>query len=257
MIHDFEFFDRQVFDRCWQMPWMEFRRKYKTEWALNLECHPGVYEGHSLRELLAFVVEPEPSAEEIEGILDRRTVCWTLRRSEPQLFAMSSIMWSGLPHFRNRLINLSTAEIDPLIAVAVDAYLRQTVSGATLWAVLKLHSVVNLSEFLALTRNEALALKTVGVGRFMWQPIYKWQGASSLEEEDWANMLGVADTRRFVAFLSRAWEDNWPAPRLKEMSDSPRHKRRFRDFPISDDLAKPLRSRIDHLKRPCVFRRWN
>jgi hypothetical protein len=243
----------------WQMPWRMFRRKYKTQWTLNRNLHRGEYKGRSLRELLAFTVDPEPSAEDIEDILERRTVRWTVRHSEPQLYAMSSIMWDGLPRLHNRLIHLSTSsQIDSLIAVAVDAYLRRSISAATLWAVLKLHSIVNLSEFLALTRDEVRALRVVSLGRLMWQPIYPWQGAGFLEGEDWANSLGVADTKRFVAVLIRAWEENWPAPRLKEKSGAPAGRGpRFRDFAVSNELAKPLGGRIGRLKRPCVFRRWN
>jgi hypothetical protein len=70
--------------------------------------------------------------------------------------------------------------------------------------------------------------------------------------------LGVADTRRFIRFLSQAWEENWSAPRLTADTLRFRKKRksslaRFRDFQLAIDLHK----RLDgwQVTRPSVFRR--
>jgi hypothetical protein len=47
--------------------------------------------------------------------------------------------------------------------------------------------------------------------------MYRWQGSTFLDGEQWANCLDVSDTRRFVAFVTRAWKENWPIPRLKKL----------------------------------------
>lgn len=259
MEHDYEFFDRKIYDPIWQLSWREFASRYGTRWALNQNYSPGTYTGKSLRELIAFSVDPEPSKERIEEILQDRTVRWTLRRSSPQLFTMSCIMWDGLPQFRKATVHVSTcSQIDCLLAAAADAYLARRINAATLRATLKLHSVEDLGEFLRLSRHEKLELKSLAPIKAMWKPIYSWQGDACLADEQWANCLGIADTKRFIDFVQRAWNGNWPAPRIKEglVADGHQHPH-FRDFEFSGQLAKPLLRQIQFLRNPSVFRRWN
>ena len=259
MEHDYEFFDRDVYDPIWQLSWHQFMRLYKTRWALNQNYSSGTYTGQSLRELIAFSLDPEPANEEIENILQHRTIRWTIRRSSPQFFTMSCIMWDGLPQFRDRTVHLSTcSEIDCLLAVAVGAYLERRIDINTLRAVLKLHSVEDLDTFVRLNQQEKSKLKSAAIVKAIGKPLYSWQGDSCLADEEWANCLGVADTRRFIDFVAQAWNDNWAARRLREQVLGSGHEcPRFRDFEFAKELAKPLLRKSHHLKSPSVFRRWN
>jgi hypothetical protein len=169
---------------------------------------------------------------------------------------MSEIM-SNVPSLRNRVMAFSMkCEIDSLLAAAVDAYLTRRAGVAALRAVFKLHCVPAPGTFLKLNRHESTALRAA-VPAIVQEPIYSWLGPYWLDGEQWTNGLNVAETRTFVAFVIRAWEENWPCPRIKEMtrelfSDHPR----FRDFGLHKVLASSVRKRVTGWQKPCVFRRW-
>src|SRR5438876_604343 len=182
MTHTYDFFDRGIFDGVWQLSWAEFLRKYGTRWALNRRYGPGSYDGKSLRGLIAFTFEPEPSAERVEDILKHQTIRWTIRRSSPQLFAIASIIWDGLPQLQNGALSLSTKDNEHcLFAAAVHAYFEGRITRAALRAVLKMHSVAEPSEFVQLTRKEKQRLASANLSRAMWEPIYSWQGEQWLD----------------------------------------------------------------------------
>lgn len=255
----YEFFDSRAFDSIWEMSWADFIHTYKTRWALNRRYHSGEYQRRSLRELLAFSGDPEPSPEQIEHILKHQTICWTIRHSTPQLFVMSTIISDGLPDLRRATISFETSvEVDCLLAAAVDAYLEGRMTRAALRAVMKLHSIAEPSEFLDLTRKEKRVLRDADLSRAMWKPIYGWQGMGWLTDESCANGLAHTDTKRFVDFVIRAWNENWPTPRLTDIkytasSRSPQ----FRDFDVARELARRLKSKGRYFKKPCVFLRWS
>jgi hypothetical protein len=248
----YDFFDREAFDPVWQLSWAEFRKKHRTRWASALEYDPD----KSLRGLISFSIEPEPSPQEIEDILRRQTICWTLQHSVCRLFTMSDIMLN-VPSLRNRVMALSRkCEIDSLLAAAVDAYLTRRAGVAALRAVFKLHCVADPGSFLKLKRHESTALR-VAVPAVFQEPIYAWLGPYWLDGEQWANGLNVAETRAFVAFVIRAWEENWPCPRIKEMVREPfSEQSRFRDFGLHKALASAVRRRVAGWQKPCVFRQW-
>lgn len=258
MTHSYEFFDRATFDRIWQLSWQNFLQKYRTGWSRNRLYDAGSYNGESLRGLIAFSLEPEPSAEEIEQILERNTIRWTIQHSMPQLFVLSSIIWDGLTHLRNRAARFSTKEsVNPVLATAIDAYLQSRVTASTLRATLKLHSVENPSDFLELTRREKQRVAGTNLRNAMWRPIYRWQGEQWLKGEQVANAVGVLDARRFADFVIRAWNENWPTPRLDKRAHKLGSRNpQFRDFSIANDLAK-LSKKIAGFIKPSGFYQWS
>lgn len=255
----YEFFDSRTFAPVWEMSWADFIRTHRTRWAVNRRYDPGEYQRRSLRELIAFSLNTNPSAEQIEHILNNQTVRWTIRHSTPQLFVISSIISDGLPDLRRATISFETSvEVDCLLAAAVDAYLERRMTRAALRAVMKLHSIAEPSEFLDLTRKEKHVLRDADLSRAMWKPIYAWQGMGWLTDESCANGLAHTDTKRFVDFVIRAWNENWPTPRLTDIkytaaSRSPQ----FQDFDVARELARRLKSKVRYFKKPCVFLRWS
>src|ERR1700678_1452534 len=112
MEHGYDFFDREAFDPIWRLSWAEFLKKHRTRWASNREYSPGGYSSESLRGLISFSIEPEPSPQEIEDILRRRTIRWTLQHSDTRLYMMSEIM-SNVRSLRDQVIEfLMKCEID-------------------------------------------------------------------------------------------------------------------------------------------------
>jgi len=91
------------------------------------------------------------------------------------------------------------------------------------------------------------------------QPIYSWQGRSAVADEEWPNCLRTAATRRFILFITRAWDENWPVVGLKETPSGilrqAKKEPHFRDFLISGALRKATRKAAT-FKRPNVYRRW-
>jgi hypothetical protein len=80
------FFDRSAVDSLWKMSWKEFLRLHgNSDWAKYPEI--GSADG-SLRGLIAFALDPEPSAAEVEDIIHRRTVRGTIERSSPQFYVI-------------------------------------------------------------------------------------------------------------------------------------------------------------------------
>jgi hypothetical protein len=108
-----------------------------------------------------------------------------------------------------------------------------------------------------LIRNFVLMRLRVAVPAVFQAPIYSWLGPYWLDGEQWANGLNVAETRAFVAFVSCAWAENWPCPRIKEMVLEPfTDESRFRDFGLHKALASSVRRRVKGWQKPCVFRQW-
>lgn len=150
------------------------------------------------------------------------------------------------------------SETAVLLAVAVEACINRLIDRATLRAVLKINGSGAPSDWLEISESEEKPLLRGYRPESMARPIYVWQGDDAhLCTSDTA--LGVDDTRRLIRFLMRAWEENWPAPRLNsdalELTKSRRRAPpRFRDFQLARDLHQGLRDwPVD---RPSVFRRW-
>src|SRR5437867_3016000 len=62
----YHFFDRAAFDQIWGLSWREFRRRWnRGAWSNKPLSHRGDYSGDSLRDLIAFRVNPEPSNDQL------------------------------------------------------------------------------------------------------------------------------------------------------------------------------------------------
>jgi hypothetical protein len=80
-----QFFDRVAFDQLCRLSWQEFLERWgRIPWA---KAAPTADGGGSLRDFVAFFVEPEPSPKVLEAILARETIRWTIQHSEPQFAA--------------------------------------------------------------------------------------------------------------------------------------------------------------------------
>jgi hypothetical protein len=212
--------------------------------------------------MIAFHIDPEPTPEDVDRILAHETIQRTVMCSSPQFGPMSELM-SNTPALRKHSQSMVSfgGYFPVLIAVALEAYLRGQVPQSSLWSSLKLHNIADPSPWLRLSRSERTEIKAVVSHRRMWEPIYRWQGEDFLRGEQWSNCLGIADTKRFIALILRAWDENWPVPRIKkfdEISERPftADPPRFRDFEMSRDFVTPLKKKVSKFDRPCVFFEW-
>lgn len=213
----------------------------------------GGYFETSLRELIAFAIDPEPSDREIDDILSRMTIRQTIRRSSPQFWVMNVLLEKLLSKPKTAFFSVELQDVSGLIAVATRAFLEGRITAMTLWSVAKLHSS-GLSEWLQLDREQARAVDAALPWDHMNDPIYPWQGKEACAQGEWTNCLGVGLTRRFARFVTNAHRQDWPAAPLKD--DARRMARRFADFPDCVDLATQLQRRFAALERPSVARMW-
>jgi len=123
----YRFFDRAAFDQIWELPWPEFQRRWNSgPWYRKPLRDRGGYSGESLRGLIAFCVEPEPSDKEIEDILNRRTVRWTVTHSGSQHYFLEEII-SNVPRLRHKqfsAVDFADRDFVVLLFAAFDAYLN-------------------------------------------------------------------------------------------------------------------------------------
>ena len=254
------FFDRSAVDSLWKLSWREFLRLHgKSRWAKGHDTGDGA---GSLRGLIAFSVDPQPSAKEIEEIIGRRTLQWTIQRSSPQFYMMEEILYR-VPRLRKSCASLDVWENDlsVLLAAAAEGYFQGDVPVSEFKAVLKLH-YSKFEDFIHLSKRERSAVRGLMDVAHYAKPIYPWQGEKALLDQRWAGCLGVADTKRFFALIGRLWKQN---PELRRILNTdgvelrkPEHKstHRFRDFGISRHLMNLWSRKIRSFQQPSVFRRW-
>jgi hypothetical protein len=147
-----------------------------------------------------------------------------------------------------------------LLAAAAEGYFRGDVPESEFKAFLKLH-YSKFEDFIRLNKQERSTLKhLMNVDQYA-KPIYPWQGALPILEEQWVGCLGVAATGRFFALLNRLWQQN---PEVRRILDDegiqirePKGKTYcFRDFGIASQLTNLWSRTVRSFIRPCVFRRW-
>ena len=253
------FFDRLGADPLWRLSWQEFLRLHgRCPWAKGPNLGDG---SSSLRGLIAFGVEPEPTDKEIEAILSRHTLQWTIKRSTPQFYVMEEILYNShrLRKFHATLDELWADDWVVLLAAAVDTYFRSAISERWLKAILKLH-YAKFEDFVDLKKKEREELRRlINIDEYA-KPIYRWQGAEALLDEEWAGCLGVADTRHLFSLVDWLWSQNSEVSRVRdfeyiEVFRSKERIHHFRDFAISRRLKQLWWRKVGRFKQPCVFRR--
>lgn len=251
MLHYFQFFDREAFDSVWSLSWREFERKHGSRWSKRKSYEPGEYDGASLRGLICFSLDPEPSPEFVEEVLQRRTVRWTIRHSCPQFCFMTEIM-QHVPGYRASTCCIVSHDVGVLISVATGAYIAGKIDSRTLRAVLKLCGS-DPEEWVQLSRTQKQKLAAATADIAYWKPIYTWQGNGACISDESTSCSNVPDTRRFLICMMRALSENWPLMTLKVSSDAGSH---FRDLPIAQELRKAIAG-IQRFKRPSAYREWS
>jgi hypothetical protein len=139
----YHFFDGAAFDPIWGLSWQEFRRRWNSgPWTHKPLGERGTHNGDSLRDLIAFCVDPEPSDEEIERILSRRTVRWTVTHARSEFYFLKEII-SNIPKLQKKQFSavvFADKDYRVLLSAAVDAFLNSRIQRSTLRAVLALHT---------------------------------------------------------------------------------------------------------------------
>jgi hypothetical protein len=241
--HFYWFVDRAVVDPLLETSWRSFLRKHPRRRA-------------DVERILAFALEPKPDPAAVADILARRTLRWTMKRATPAYFFLNELI-SLVPQLKRRSPEVwgSIYETAILVAASCEAFLRREIDERTLWAVYNITGRQDPQEWLRLSRAESEEiLQALGYGA-VEKPIFRWQTIECLQEG--YSCLLPADTRRFITFLQRAEEENWPAPRIRsdikrELNWADRAVPRFRDVGLTRALARSVK-RIRFVK-PCALR---
>jgi hypothetical protein len=254
------FFDRSAVDPLWKMSWQDFLRLYGKN-RRGKGSKVGDVDSW-LHELIAFSVEPEPSDAEVEDIIRRRTLRWTVQHSSPQFYTMEEIVF-GVPRLAKScaLLDVWANDSSVLLAAAAEGYFQGKIPVFEFKAVLKLH-YLKFDDFIRLSKQERSVVRgLMDVDEFA-KPIYRWQGAEAILDDQWAWCLGVADTKRLFGLVDRLWQQNPEVTRILdvdaiEFCTPGRDTHRFRDFGISRHLMNVWSRKVRSFQQPCVFRRWD
>ena len=243
--HFYWFIDRDVIDPVLEMSWKTFLRKH--HW--DRDC---------LNETLSFAVEPEPDASMISDILEKRSLQWTMKHSSPAYWFLNTVI-EHVPALERRCLYVSLYrnlhEIAILDAAAVEGFLEGRISERTLWAVNNINDGEDPREWLDLTRSEFRRVEAALNCGAVERPVFPWQSDDCLG--DGYHCLGIGDARRFIGFLCKAWQENWPIKRLNEdvkenVEAANMYDPHFRDFQLGAKLIAC--AKIIPLARPCAFR---
>jgi hypothetical protein len=253
MIHAYTFFDRTPSDSIWPLSWKTVLRRNQSPWFSSTKLTRGEYdlENGTLRELLAFSIDPEPSDKQIEYILTTLSVAETMKKCHPQFWTMEEVMKRVLNHPSRMMFEVNLHGPSGLVSVATRAFLDQRITGPTLWAVLKLHNV-QANDWLQMDTKRALEIKNLP-WHHIWKPIFSWQDEQACLADESTNCLSVTQTVRFNEFVQQAYRENWCAlGSNREISTQESGK--FRGFHDCVVLAKAMGKNFARLQRPCVYR---
>lgn len=227
-----QFIDRAVVDPMLRLSWREYQKRYnvnREEMVENFSYLPS-----------------ELSEDEVDFILDNKSVLWTMKTGG--LMFLNAIICSA-PHVEKKCPTVNCWDLfgdadslEPLCSAAMNGFLRNKIDAKTLNAVAviscQVGSCINPSEFLYLTKkHKAIIRKALKPLLCSQPPIYSWQKCT-LEEYNngYITCLGLVDTKRFIHFLTQAWEENWDDLRESEMA---KH------------LIRLVKTR--HFERPCMI----
>ena len=240
--HFYWFIDREMVDPVLEMSWKAFLRKYP-------------WDRDDVDEVLNFAVEGEPETAAITGILEKRSLRWTIKRSSSAYWLLNVIV-HHVPALTLRCPEVwlyNPYDIAILDAAAVEGFLGGRISERTLWAVYNIDGREDPRAWLKLTRSEFKRVKAALDCGAVEKPIFPWQSDDCLH--DGYRCLGIRDTRLFIDFLCTAWQEHLSIMRLneavrKEVADI--FMPCIRDYPLAPKLIAC--AKIIPLTRPCVLR---
>jgi hypothetical protein len=231
-IHEYVFFDRAVVDPMLNMRWpaLEARKPSWCQWE-------------SAEQFLAeWALAPEhaPRAREI---IARETIHQTILLSDTPSLTFDTIL--DEKGFAAAGVTIGRGDYtynEEIVSCARAGYLRGELSLASLASAFQLHASETKAESVFPPDLWAKILVNRPVPRTMLPALPDLL-------QNGSDGVGVADARRFMAFILRAVDEDWPvdAPGRKPPSG-----RAIRSCEVATDLAEVVRS--TKLAKPCIYR---
>ena len=230
-IHEYVVFDRANLDPVLAMRWPAFEN-----------AHPGWNQWKSAKDFLVEWALDESQRPSVDAILATKTVRATMALSDSPFSFLYGLL-------DEKELTACSVDIDKgdydygddIVSCAGAAFTRGELSLASLTAVYDLHaSRVNPAEVLLPAAIAAIESQP--------DPSPMLPGWPDLMPTC-ANGIGMAQTRRVIGFLLRAWDGQWP---LQAAGQKHRKGGSIRTCAVAARLVKTLRHRC--LSRPCMFR---
>jgi hypothetical protein len=203
--HFVSIIDRSAIDKVLSLSWKDFSRRYpwrkrSSQWS-------------SARAFLEdFALDSPSDLPDVDNILDRRTLRWTMNRCSPRLFFMYEII-DHVPDLRARCQSYRHNNLeDQLIvhAACADAFVRGVISRGTLFAVLRFCERLALEDVIDLKKPYYDVLVQARKSWVPSMPPFRWLSLDYFGEG--YACLNLRETRSVVRFLECAWKERWPAP---------------------------------------------
>lgn len=199
--HLYVLFDREDLDEVLAMTWREFQKK--VEWNAG-----------ETRDFLLENVLSEEYEKKVDAVLTRKTVRETFRLCACHFdFLMSLLEITNICD----TVTIPKRNYDfgeDIFSCAALGYQRGELTFLSLVSAFDLHlGWVGLDKFLAPAVTEAILEQPA---KLMLPRLPKAQPGVECGR---GNGLNVADTRRFMTFLKRAWDEEWPEIRSCEVAE--------------------------------------
>lgn len=229
--HEYVVFDRAKLDPALALKWPAFEKAY-----------PQWFQWESARDFLVEWGLGETHIGIVDDILARRTVRWTLLLSDDPFHFLWAIL--NEKELWDCYIEIEKWDYDygdDIVSCAGAGFVRGELSLASLTAVYHLHAS-------CVDPSQVLTPDVASVVKGQPGPLPILPGLPDLMPPG-ADGIGVAQARRVIDFLLRAWREWWP---LYAKGQTPRNRETIRCCEVAVGLAQALRKR--RLAKPCIFR---
>ncbi len=232
-IHEYVLFDRTVLDPALAMRWPVFE-----------EAYPGWQQWKSTKDFLVEWALDESRHRAVDTILATKTVRATMALSDdPFGFFYGLLDEKGLTTCS---VKIDKGDYDydydgDIVSCAGAAFSRGELSPASLAVVCDLHaSRVDPAAVLSPAGAAAVQAQTGSLAMHPGWPRLLPEGADG---------IGIAQTRKLIEFLLRAWQERWP---LHGEDQKPRQGESIRSCVVARRLADAFGRH--RLSKPCMFR---
>lgn len=198
--HVYKIFDREELDHVLAMTWRQYQKQMK--WTA--------------RETRHFLLENALSEEygnNVDAMLSGKTVRQTFRFCDGHFYFLMSLLENMNNYYSVTIPKRNYEFGEEIFSCAALGYQRGELSFPSLLAAFDLHlGWVTLDEYL----DPAVAAAILELPVKAMLP--RLPSAQPGKDCGGGNGLNVADTRRFMTFLTRAWDEDWPEIRSSEVA---------------------------------------
>ena len=218
--HIYTLLDKSAAERVCRLHWRKAIQNVRSRWFTSRVFERGGYDFNhgTLRGLIAFSFDPEPTDDEIEQILDSDTIAATMSRCHPQFWTIEEVLRRLNPG-QKQTIDVELRDLSCLASVMIRAFVERRITASQMWSVVKLHNL-DVTSYVA---DQALNQRVEGFPwSSLWRPMFSWQDEDACRGDESTNCLSAVQTRQFCALVERAYREDWKTLETEEHSLQPK-----------------------------------